>query len=118
MTAMTNAYNRVSDDAVREATGKGWNEWFALLDESGAESMSHKAIAAMLATPDYLGPDGRWWAQNHHRCLRTRPRKARGRPDGWGGVRDRRTENAARHRGPAMAVTGQCRRDADLARRG
>ena len=63
MTAMADNYKRVSDDAVREATGKGWNEWFALLDESGADSMSHKAIAAMLATPDHLGPDGRWWAQ-------------------------------------------------------
>src|SRR5690625_2175048 len=63
MTAMADNYQRVSDDAVREATGKGWNEWFALLDESGADSMSHKAIAAMLATPDHLGPDGRWWAQ-------------------------------------------------------
>ena len=50
----------VSDAAVQAKTGKGWQEWFALLDAAGARQMSHKEIAARLY--DQLGcPD--WWSQ-------------------------------------------------------
>ena len=60
---MADVYERVSDEAVRNATGKEWDTWFARLDEAGAETMRHKEIAALLLTPDHLGPEERWWAQ-------------------------------------------------------
>lgn len=49
----------VSDEAVREKTGRGWEEWFALLDGAGAASMAHPEIVAQLAAAG-VGP---WWQQ-------------------------------------------------------
>lgn len=49
----------IGDEAVRKRTGKGWKEWFALLDKAGAKKMSHKDIARHL---DSIGVPG-WWAQ-------------------------------------------------------
>jgi hypothetical protein len=51
---------RMSDDAVRRATGRDWNEWFALLDNWGAADHEHKAIATWLVSEH--GAPG-WWAQ-------------------------------------------------------
>ena len=51
---------RMSADAVRRATGREWDEWFALLDEWGAAEREHKAIASWLASEH--GVPG-WWAQ-------------------------------------------------------
>jgi hypothetical protein len=44
---------RVSDEAVRSKTGRGWAEWFELLDGEGARELIHGKY----------GIDG-WWAQN------------------------------------------------------
>ena len=39
-----------TDDAtIRQRTGRGWEEWFDLLDEAGAADMSHREIARRLA---------------------------------------------------------------------
>ena len=38
-----------SDAAIRERTGRGWEEWFELLDEWGAAERSHREIARHLA---------------------------------------------------------------------
>ena len=38
----------MSDDAIRERTGRGWEDWFDLLDEWGATERSHKEIATWL----------------------------------------------------------------------
>src|SRR4051794_16016396 len=38
-----------SDATIRERTGRGWEEWFDLLDEAGAADMSHREIARRLA---------------------------------------------------------------------
>ena len=38
-----------SDATIRERTGRGWEEWFDLLDEAGAADMSHREIARWLA---------------------------------------------------------------------
>lgn len=54
-------YSGVSDTAVRSATGKGWHEWFALLDEAGAQNWKHPQIARYLAG-EQGAPD--WWAQS------------------------------------------------------
>lgn len=39
-----------SDEAIRERTGRGWEEWFDLLDEWGATDLPHKEIARRVAT--------------------------------------------------------------------
>ena len=38
----------VSDEAIRDRTGRGWDEWFGVLDEWGAVDRSHPAIARWL----------------------------------------------------------------------
>src|SRR3954447_7686622 len=38
-----------SDATIRERTGRGWEEWLALLDEWGAADKSHREIARWLA---------------------------------------------------------------------
>jgi hypothetical protein len=50
----------ISDAAVREATGQGWAQWFALLDEAGGRERGHKGIVALLH-PRHLRSG--WWSQ-------------------------------------------------------
>lgn len=50
---------RISNDAVMHKTGRGWSQWFSLLDKAGAKKMDHKNIAKQL---DSLGVPG-WWCQ-------------------------------------------------------
>lgn len=51
----------ISDDSVREATGRGMDAWAALLDERGAADLSHKRIVEVLA--DGL-VESSWWRQS------------------------------------------------------
>ena len=51
----------LSDQAIRRRTGRGWEQWFDLLDEWGAGERKHKEIARWLA--DAHGIDG-WSAQS------------------------------------------------------
>ncbi|HEX6982744.1 MAG TPA: SRPBCC domain-containing protein [Balneolaceae bacterium] len=60
---MVKTYNNISNKAVKKATGKNWEEWIALLDEEGAEKLSHKKIAAMLIEKGYIDKGDGWWAQ-------------------------------------------------------
>ena len=48
-----------SDDSIRERTGRGWEEWFDLLDEWGAAEKSHRDIARWVA--DQLGVEPLVW---------------------------------------------------------
>ena len=48
-----------SDAAIRERTGRGWEEWFDLLDAQGATDMTHRDIARWLAAE--LGIDPLAW---------------------------------------------------------
>lgn len=50
----------VGEDAVKEATGKSWAQWFAILDRKGASDLPHKEIAALLAGDYGVAP---WWSQ-------------------------------------------------------
>lgn len=50
----------VGEAAVRKATGKGWHDWFELLDKAGAKAMDHRAIVAVLSK--VRGLPG-WWQQ-------------------------------------------------------
>jgi hypothetical protein len=48
-----------SDEAIRERTGRGWEEWFDLLDEWGAAERRHPEISRWVA--DLLGIDPLAW---------------------------------------------------------
>jgi hypothetical protein len=50
----------MSDEAIRRRTGRGWEEWFDLLDEWGAADRPHREIARWVAQEH--GVDG-WGAQ-------------------------------------------------------
>ena len=50
----------MSDEAIRRRTGRGWEEWFDLLDEWGAADRPHREIARGVAQEH--GVDG-WGAQ-------------------------------------------------------
>jgi Domain of unknown function (DUF4287) len=51
----------VADEVIRRRTGRGWEEWFDLLDDSGAIAKPHREIARWLASEH--GIDG-WSAQS------------------------------------------------------
>jgi hypothetical protein len=48
-----------SDDRIRERTGRGWEEWFDLLDDRGATERTHREIARWVA--DELGIEPLVW---------------------------------------------------------
>jgi hypothetical protein len=50
----------MSDEAVKAATGKVWDEWFAILDKEGAKTEPHPEIARLLH--EKHGLTG-WWSQ-------------------------------------------------------
>ncbi len=58
---MNATQRKISDAAVRKATGKGWDAWFALLDSEGAAALPHKQIASMLHDKGYIASG--WWCQ-------------------------------------------------------
>jgi hypothetical protein len=49
----------IRSEAVRAKTGKGWAEWFAILDKAGAAKWPHKEIASFL----HEQKCGDWWSQ-------------------------------------------------------
>jgi hypothetical protein len=51
----------VSEAAVLQATGRGWDDWFRILDDRGLEGFSHRDTARWLN--GVHGVDG-WWAQS------------------------------------------------------
>jgi hypothetical protein len=51
----------VSDEVIRRRTGRGWEEWFDLLDDSGAIAKPHREIARWLRSEHRI--DG-WSAQS------------------------------------------------------
>ncbi|MGW7083590.1 hypothetical protein ACWGH2_08835 [Streptomyces sp. NPDC054871] len=52
---------KLSDDALREATGKDWSQWFEVLDAWGATSRTHTEIARHVREEHAV--DG-WYAQS------------------------------------------------------
>lgn len=51
----------IGDEAVRKATGCGWEEWFAHLDTARMRERDHKEIAGWLGE-EHPGLSG-WWVQ-------------------------------------------------------
>jgi hypothetical protein len=45
-----------SDERIRQRTGRGWEEWFDLLDEWGAAERTHREIARWVADQLGIGP--------------------------------------------------------------
>jgi hypothetical protein len=45
-----------SDETIRDRTGRGWEEWFDLLDEAGAAEMTHREMARWLAEQQGIHP--------------------------------------------------------------
>jgi hypothetical protein len=48
----------IGDDALRQATGKSWKEWFALLDDANATALAHAQRVKLL--PEQVDA---WWRQ-------------------------------------------------------
>ena len=59
---MHDSINRVSSEAVKNATGKTWDEWIELLDNEGARELTHKEIVALLEDKGYIHSE--WRQQN------------------------------------------------------
>ncbi len=51
----------MSDDAVREATGRSWPEWASFLDAQDAASWEHRKIADFVY--EHGGDVSGWWSQ-------------------------------------------------------
>jgi hypothetical protein len=47
---------KTSDEAIRRRTGRGWEEWFEILDEWGAAERSHREIARWIAEEQGIHP--------------------------------------------------------------
>jgi hypothetical protein len=45
-----------SDESIRQRTGRGWEEWFGMLDEWGAAERTHRETARWLAEQQDLHP--------------------------------------------------------------
>jgi uncharacterized protein YndB with AHSA1/START domain len=72
----------MSDEAIRSRTGRGWEEWFDLLDEWGAAERPHREIARWLAEEqgvDSWGSQGVTVSYERARGLRA----VGERPDGF-----------------------------------
>jgi len=52
--------SRVSDEAVRSKTGKTWSEWFVVLDQAGAQKLTHQEIVALVRKEPKASS---WWQQ-------------------------------------------------------
>lgn len=58
-----------SDERIRERTGRGWEDWFDLLDSWGAESMRHTELVTRVAeVPGVLAWDAQAVAMSFERA--------------------------------------------------
>ena len=58
--AKANKVGGISSEAVKAATGKGWDEWFGIIDRAGGRKMDHKQIVAVVSKQKGARP---WWQQ-------------------------------------------------------
>jgi len=54
-------HQRIADESVRSRTGRGWAEWFEVLDAANAAELDHPGIVALLG--EHPGVSG-WWRQS------------------------------------------------------
>lgn len=50
---------QISDEAVKNATGRDWAEWFRIFDKAGAAKLDHRGITAI--ADEHGAPP--WWGQ-------------------------------------------------------
>ena len=60
-----------SDERIRQRTGRGWEEWFEILDEWGAAERSHRETGRWLAEQQSLHPLA-WNARRSRRATSAR----------------------------------------------
>jgi hypothetical protein len=60
MAAKKTMFQKIGDDSVRAKTGKGWQDWFRLLDKFDVKEKGHTQAAKYLR--DKHGVND-WWAQ-------------------------------------------------------
>lgn len=53
--------NEAGEQELKQATGKGWEEWINLLDENDLQDMTHKEVARMIFEKGYC--ENMWWCQ-------------------------------------------------------
>jgi uncharacterized protein YndB with AHSA1/START domain len=58
---MTDRINNVSSDAVKKATGLGWDDWIRFIDGHGGGELDHRGIVALLGRVG--GIHSGWWQQ-------------------------------------------------------
>ena len=56
-------FGRISEEALRRATGRGADEWFAAMDAAGAAGMAHRDIVAHLER-HHPECGSAWWRQS------------------------------------------------------
>ena len=56
-------FGRVSSDAVRKATGRGWSEWLEVLDRAGGADWGHGEIVRHLEL-EHSAQTSSWWRQS------------------------------------------------------
>lgn len=56
-------FSRVSSTSLRTATGRGWEEWLAVLDAAGAVAWDHAQVVAYLER-EHPELDSGWWRQS------------------------------------------------------
>lgn len=54
-------FSGMSSTALENATGKGWDNWLAVLDAAEATKMTHKEMAQWLVAEGHI--ESEWWAQ-------------------------------------------------------
>lgn len=60
---MSTKFAGKTDEAVKKATGKTWDEWFKILDSADASKMPHKDIVLWLHEKDLI-KKGKSWSSN------------------------------------------------------
>ncbi len=57
----TQTINKISSAKVKEATGKGWDQWIAFINRNGGADLDHKGVVALLKGKGKLA--SAWWQQ-------------------------------------------------------
>lgn len=80
---------RITSGSLREATGRGWEEWLEVLDAAGAADWEHREIVVHLEREHPQVGTG-WWRQSL--------------AIGYEQARGKRVVGGTRHRGSATAA--------------
>jgi hypothetical protein len=54
------SFAKISDEKVKEKTGKTWKQWFKIIDGLDIETKGHKFVSMTMINKYKLNP---WWSQ-------------------------------------------------------